>query len=174
MAKLHTFRDDFNDNAINLTLWSPGGPVSEVGGRLECRPSSGGWATCYGNLVYDLTDSSITLEAVQVTGVWAYMNVLFEGSYQSLEISTYNDEWILAKHGDSSGWHVYAEIPYDPVAHRWWRIRERDGTTYWEVSSEGFSWTVLASAPNPVPVERMSVKIGGEASPVRGWRSTTT
>src|SRR5262249_41515455 len=39
--------------------------------------------------------------------------------------------------------------PYDPVAHKWWRIRETGGITGCETSPDGASWTVLAATPTP-------------------------
>ncbi|MFV0135496.1 hypothetical protein ACLGIH_20130 [Streptomyces sp. HMX87] len=40
-------------------------------------------------------------------------------------------------------------IPYDPVAHRWFRFREAGGTFYWETSPDASTWTVRRSMPTP-------------------------
>lgn len=38
---------------------------------------------------------------------------------------------------------------YDPIAHRWWQIREQDGSVYFETSPDGSGWNVFAEAPAP-------------------------
>jgi hypothetical protein len=38
---------------------------------------------------------------------------------------------------------------YDPVAHRWWRIREVSGTVSFEVSPDGRTWTTYKTATTP-------------------------
>jgi hypothetical protein len=40
---------------------------------------------------------------------------------------------------------VFAQIPYEPVLHRWWRFRESQGVLYWEVSGDGKAWTTVFS-----------------------------
>ena len=42
-------------------------------------------------------------------------------------------------------------IPYDAVAHAYWRIRESGGTIYWEVSPDGGFWTTLYSKVHGLP-----------------------
>jgi hypothetical protein len=32
-------------------------------------------------------------------------------------------------------------IPYDRIAHRWWRLREHNGTLYWDTSPNNIDWT---------------------------------
>jgi hypothetical protein len=41
-----------------------------------------------------------------------------------------------------------AMLPYDPVAHRWWQIRERAGRTYWETSPDAVAWTTQYDEPS--------------------------
>jgi hypothetical protein len=36
-------------------------------------------------------------------------------------------------------------IPFDLGAHAWWRLRQQNGVTYWDVSSDGVSYSLLAS-----------------------------
>ncbi|MEU0214546.1 hypothetical protein ABZ281_05250 [Streptomyces sp. NPDC006265] len=40
-------------------------------------------------------------------------------------------------------------VPYDPVAHRWFRFREAGGTFYWETSPNASTWTVRRSMTTP-------------------------
>jgi hypothetical protein len=50
-------------------------------------------------------------------------------------------------------------VPYDPVAHRWWRIREAAGTTLFEFSPDGLDWTEVRSIATPSWANRVSVDI---------------
>ncbi|MFC9505407.1 hypothetical protein [Streptomyces sp. NPDC057002] len=40
-------------------------------------------------------------------------------------------------------------LAFDPVAHRWWRFREANGTFYWETSPDATTWTVRRSITTP-------------------------
>jgi hypothetical protein len=40
-------------------------------------------------------------------------------------------------------------VPYEPVQHRWWRLREQAGVTYAETSPDGVSYSVLGSFATP-------------------------
>jgi hypothetical protein len=57
-----------------------------------------------------------------------------------------------------------AQLPYDSVAHKWWRIREEEGVLYWELSADGSSWTELHQEPDPFPPDMVYVYLcaGGD------------
>jgi hypothetical protein len=40
-------------------------------------------------------------------------------------------------------------MPYDPVAHHWWQMRESQGTVYFETSPDGVTFTPFAMTPTP-------------------------
>ncbi|HEV3050275.1 MAG TPA: vanadium-dependent haloperoxidase, partial [Longimicrobium sp.] len=48
---------------------------------------------------------------------------------------------------------------YDPVRHRWLRIRERAGTLYCETSPDGVRWEIVYSAPPPFAVDVVQIEI---------------
>src|SRR5690606_38691324 len=51
--------------------------------------------------------------------------------------------------------------PYDPVAHRWLRIRDEGGALYFEHSADGVTWEELAvRSPNQIPVDDLLVSLG--------------
>jgi hypothetical protein len=54
---------------------------------------------------------------------------------------------------------VYSE-PYDATAHRWCRIREDQGTVYWEASPDGVNWTFLGSTLSTFDTTNSTIKIG--------------
>lgn len=53
-----------------------------------------------------------------------------------------------------------ASITYDATAHAWWRIRESAGTTYFDTSPDGSSWTNRWSAASPVAYDSMLAQAG--------------
>ncbi|HEX7241029.1 MAG TPA: vanadium-dependent haloperoxidase [Longimicrobiaceae bacterium] len=166
MPKAHTLVDDFRDNTVDSARWYSFGPVQEVNQRVEIRPLSG-VSSSYGGLTsvsrYDLTDSRVSVELVRALRTAndseAYLNLenaagdrltfkvgegLFYGTYRSA--------------GAPASTHT-PELPYDPAAHRWLRIREQFGTVSYEYSADGCDWTVLASIAAPFDVTTMKVEV---------------
>ena len=52
------------------------------------------------------------------------------------------------------------EIPYLPVAHRYWRVREKGGDLLWETSPGGVTWTVQRREKTPPFVASVRVDFG--------------
>lgn len=46
---------------------------------------------------------------------------------------------------------------YDPVAHRWWRLREEGGVLFWEVSADNDNWDQLGQTPVRVPLRYLRI-----------------
>lgn len=164
MAKAHTLVDNFNDNTTDTTLWSvtdtplpAAGRIREVNGRLEIRPEPdvpGTTHNQYRSIArYDLTNSSIHVEVVQALSATPGTSV-----FMSARIDSANEVWIAIESGgmlraaSQVGGPVteLALVPYDPALHRWLRLRERSGFTYWETSPDGATWEVLARIPDPI------------------------
>jgi hypothetical protein len=162
MAKAHTLSDNFNDDSIDAIKWvaygTPGTAADrlrEVNGRVEIRPASGvsGYSGYQTQSTYDLTRSHIAVELVRALSTRAPV----AGTYLRAYIDSNNRVELGISNGTISPGYVVAgaytffdERPYDPEQHRWLRLRERDGTTYWETSPDGYDWTVLASRPTPI------------------------
>jgi hypothetical protein len=160
MAKVHTVRDTFDDNVINAAVWYSGQLCQEVGGRLEIHliANETTYEAYRTNDLYDLTDSSITVEVVQTATVYTYLEARYDH-----DNNTKLSMWLSG--GTLETWNT--SVSYDPVAHRWWRIRERAGTTYFDVSPDGYDWTVIDFTPTPIPVNGVEVVLGaGAQTPV--------
>jgi hypothetical protein len=166
MAKAHLFSDNFNDNARDTVKWNGFGQIQEVNQRVEIRPlpsRSGVSFSGYSSRVtHDLTDSSIEVEVVQVlTQVNGTSTLLSAGPNDD------NRVMIAIKNGLLTCLQVVGGVsttlavcPYDAVTHRWWRLRESQGTTWWEVSADGERWTALFSKPNPLSFTASQFVIG--------------
>src|SRR5688500_14283263 len=176
MSKAHTLVDNFNDNALDGTKWAafadttPSDRIHEVNGRLELRPASG--TSSYGgilsNAVYDLSGSEIRVEVVRtlnaasnaVTYLTAQASNNVDHIYIRTEGSSLICSWLIGSYT------VLASTPYDPVAHRWWRLRELGGTLYWETSPDCARWEVQASHPTPAGYTATRTGLGMIASTV--------
>ncbi|HEY0018209.1 MAG TPA: hypothetical protein VGC13_17980 [Longimicrobium sp.] len=169
MAKAHTLVDNFNDNAQDTARWlsSTGDRLSEVNERVEIRPI-GNTAQAFYNYrsltTYDLTDSEFRIELVRapfgIYGAGAYLQAtLGSGDRVQFQVTGGN---LNADIVISNTTTKLARIPYDPVAHRWLRIREAFGTVYWEVSADGTVWHVVASrSPHPITLTAVYALFGG-------------
>jgi membrane-associated phospholipid phosphatase len=176
MAKAHTLTDDFNDNATDSAKWSPfgnPGPLSErvreVNGRVEIRPRSNhtGMQSGYLSLsCYDLTDSHVHVELVQplrpATGAETTFSAeVDEHNAISFSIEAGALRCYQVTSGTSS---LLKHVRYDPVKHRWLRLREESGKIYWEVSPDGTTWGVLAGQPDPGDLKTVTIKLQGGLS----------
>lgn len=54
----------------------------------------------------------------------------------------------------------FLAIPYDPSAHRWWRIRESGARTFFETSPDGCGWTTRYSLANPITLDAVMIGLG--------------
>jgi hypothetical protein len=175
MAKAHTLVEDFNDNSPDTALWtvftnsSDPDVIRETNRRLEIRPlaSTARILAGYESVAaYDLTGSEIRIELVRAPtapGVQAQL---------SAERDTDNELYIEVSDGQTRCFQqvggglstLLASVPYDPRTHRWLRLREQSGTTYWEVSPDAEAWTVLHSRFNPFSLTSIRIEISGDNS----------
>jgi len=168
MAKAHTLVDNFNDNTIDTTLWTvtPTGSdtLREVNGRVEIRPLSNqtGFYTCTSVATYDLTESQAHVELVRTlralgsvsTGLAAVVD-----ANNLVTIYVTNDR-VVAERTVAGTATALRSVAYDPAAHRWVRLREQSGITYWELSADGTTWTVLFQQADPITLTAVRLTIG--------------
>ncbi|WP_375769230.1 vanadium-dependent haloperoxidase [Archangium gephyra] len=165
MAKAHTLSDNFNDNSTDTSKWLPFGTYREVNQRLELRlEGSSKTASGYtSNVAYDLTDSSFTLEVLQtlrpVLGARTFFRAFVTEEVN--EVGFLVENGILYCGQTVGGTRTaLASVPYEPARHLWWRLRENSGTTYWETSGDGKSWSVLASKADPISLTAVKLSFG--------------
>ncbi|HEU4558451.1 MAG TPA: hypothetical protein VFS20_11400, partial [Longimicrobium sp.] len=172
MAKAHTLVDNFGDNSLDPAKWygaygSPGPlaeRIREVNGRIEIRPAPG--VSAFNGLesagYHDLTASEAKVEVVRALN--AVPNAL---TFLRVRKDTNN----LVELGIIDGvvecctviagqYTYFGERAYEPEKHRWLRIRESDGTTYWEISGDGCEWAVVGSRANPFAMTVIDFELG--------------
>lgn len=138
MARISTLRDDFDDNVLDTTKWALGikgtdSTIAETGGRVEVTlpaNTTGGHGSFYESVsAFDGTGGAVHLEVLSVAASYASDTefVLTADSDNRVVIYAY-DGYILAQKRVGGAQTDLALAPYDPAAHRWWRMRHRDLT----------------------------------------------
>jgi hypothetical protein len=156
---LDTFYDNFDDSSINSSLWATGSfegsdplvTVNETGGQLVITPVTGQTGLHYNGLIssrtYNFTQGIIFAEVIQITDGNANTTLTFGADNNNkvvMETEAGSLIMSLAIAGSSVG---SASIPYDNVAHRWWRIRHvaSGDTIRFDTSPDGIAWTQRTS-----------------------------
>lgn len=175
--------DDFADNSVDPGRWTQfaSGNVSgqETGGQYQFDVLSGGTgvAQLLSQTRYDLTGgffaSELTDAGVQEAGLQAY------AAWAQVDAS--NGVYLTVANGFMGAIEIVggvttglAFVAYDPALHRWFRIREFDGDTFWEVSANGVFWTAIHSTTNPVPLDDVTLIIATDTFLALGTNKTVT
>ena len=106
----------------------------------EAQVYAGGDAAWAKSPTGKIEDSQISIMASQVptTGsTWFYVE-MGSGSYTGFAVRHGDIEFVDAVSGTGED---ITSLPYNPVTHLWWRLRESSNTLYWDTSSDGINWT---------------------------------
>ncbi|WP_425832557.1 laminin G domain-containing protein [Streptomyces fractus] len=168
--------DNFDGSRVDSTLWANlyGGAVQANGrARVPVSPTAG--AGFQSGRDWKLTGSKVTARLVTVPGAngssasiaGLYLHSTTNGTrlgwrYNAVTGVLYADNQV----GFSDG--AAVSMPYSPIDHRWLRIRESAGTTYFETSGDGFGWTVRRTLATPAWVGTQSLVVEMTASRTGG------
>lgn len=178
MALFETLTDNFDDNSIDGAKWDAyydggAGSVSETGGMAQLTPSastSPGYSTYDSLTTYDLTGSFVLVKVPQVQTANANTQTNFslrvnDSNYFQFRVTDLTQVLYATKVVIGVEVNV-ATATYNSTTHAWWRIRESGGTIFWDVSSDGASWTNFATFVNTVTITAMTSRINGFADNV--------
>lgn len=181
MANTQTLRDDFEDNGRDNAKWgnaySSVTTFAETGGTVVFTLANGTAGSNYAGYnsfpnAYDFTGSYIAALVSTVpnvaTSAQVGMKVYLDGS-NILQFVEFNGTLHFQKTVAGVNSDV-ASVTYSATNHRWWRLRENGGTTYWDTSPDGRSWNQQTSLANPFAVTSVTVEFfagtfQSEASP---------
>jgi hypothetical protein len=156
-ASSHT--DDFDDNSFDWVKWPNSyGAVAEVGGRARVPTT-----TSYSGLA---TQAKYSFD--QVFARWwppalnggtfdcyfaffvqsAKQNTAVPGTDVGVIIDVVNNTLSFINWVSFSDANTVA-IPYDPVAHAWFRLRMASGQLLYETAPDGLTWTVRRTLEQP-------------------------
>jgi hypothetical protein len=175
-----TFSDNFDDNVMDPNKWQLGaiaptligGPnawdtkvtVAEQNQQMQVSPvtRTGSHYNGYVSVPsIDLTNASAAVQVVDVANGNA-------DTYLAVDIDSQNNYKIQQEGGllyfaeVSAGVVNQVSIPYDPIAHQFWRIRHIQSTdsVVFETSRDGITWTLRNSLPRDLAVNAMKMEIG--------------
>ncbi|MBB4635548.1 vanadium-dependent haloperoxidase [Longimicrobium terrae] len=166
MAKAHTLVDNFNDNAVDNVKWLVNGSdgLFETNRRVEIRPLTDqpGLYAYTSRAAYDLTDSEFRVQLIRpLTGpATTGLDAMISGN-DLLAIWVGQGE-LTCGQVVNGAYRRLEHIPYDAAEHRWLRLRERAGITFWEASPDGEDWTTVHQAPNPIPLTAVMGRFGAQ------------
>lgn len=154
--------DDFNDNSLDTAKWTVySGTVNETGGQLQFVPVSGTSAYLYSPNTYNLTGKQATLKIVDAGNITTGYNLHI--LYLWVDVNNYvwwqiysNGNIYCSKVVSGVMTDVYSNT-YNANTYRYIKIREDGGTTYWDYSSDGASWTNAHSEANPITLTNVEI-----------------
>lgn len=143
---LGTLEDDFAD--FDAAVWRTGNTNVTVtaSGQLQivAAPSYPAYP------LIAVRDATSSWSAVSVVGVPTDPATTTTQAIYQLELDANNAVQVVWNNGSL----VFRErvngatapgdvtVPYDPVAHKWWRLGASNGQTVWATSPDGVTWTV--------------------------------
>jgi hypothetical protein len=158
MALMSTLQDSFSGTSYDATKWSGTGTVLPwvAGGTLHLSTQAGNtnYNGLNGNTTYDLTGSFALIKLID-PGNQTLDSFELYPLILNKDFNVNNVHWAIArgvvtarKRLAGSNTDV-TSAPFNAAVHKWFRIREQSGTTYWDYSTDGNTWTNFASQANP-------------------------
>jgi len=110
---------------------------------------------------YDLSGAGIGFELTGVPHMPAEVELRADGDGGWLRLELGEDEQIHCAYFANDESTEVAAVPFSASDHRWWRIREDNGSVYWEASADGHDFQQLGSvSPAPFDLSRVAVRFG--------------
>lgn len=171
LPSIRTLVDPFNQGTLNTGLWTQNTAGSatisyDATGATVTFPSASTSSTdgdIFSNINYDLTGAYASLHVITVpsslTNADATLKLVLDVN-NSLNWQ-YESGILYAQKFIAGSLTNAFSVTYSSSTHAYWRIRESGGTTFWDTSADGKSWTNRYSVANPFAVNNLSVKIAG-------------
>jgi hypothetical protein len=161
--------DDFQDPSPSRS-WlrsyeEPGCTLTETGGQLVAKLPVNlvGYCAYISSASYDLTESEVVIEVPSMVNTAtladAFLRIESEGEGY---LEFVQSEGMLEFRREKGGMGVtLGGVLYNPANHRWWRVREKGGITFYEHSSDGMAWQIGAQEATALDVTAIDIHIGG-------------
>lgn len=165
MAKLSTFQDSFS-SALSGS-WATSGTAATSNGILDISTAGDAHSV---TTTYDATSDQTYVRVVRVAiGVSTPVTNLVLASStsgSSVRISYYRNTQKLSFESQVSFADGAAvQIPYDPIQHQWWRIREASSVTYFETSPDCVNWTIQRQITSPAYMNSVQLYLSVDNTP---------
>ncbi|MBS4040421.1 MAG: hypothetical protein KGZ81_07460, partial [Flavobacteriales bacterium] len=179
-SSIENISDNFDDNSIDVAKWTAFNSPSEASNKLDITTTLGGiYRGLTSKLYYDLTSASVNVEVVSagnqsLVSLEVYpLNLYQSGNTNSIFFLIAGGALIAYRRVNGVSTQL-ATTTYNSTNHRWLQIRESGGTTYWETSANGTSWSTLHSATNPIHVGQLLVEISAGTYAAEATTTTVT
>ncbi|MFF5001696.1 hypothetical protein ACFY3G_02615 [Streptomyces phaeochromogenes] len=154
---LEQLADDFDDDKINLALWSQnyGAPVEGNGrARVPCKDgvfagyqSARSWRLWGTHVAVKIATLPVANGGSECTA-GVFVNSGTDGTRMGIEYSAVTGQLRLVS--DVLYFDAGATVlTYSPALHGWWRMREAGGSLFWETSADGHTWVVRRTLTTP-------------------------
>jgi len=166
-----TATDDFDDQKRG-PLWS-GTDNSELDCtmsedaqgqlRVDYQPADTGICRYRSGPAFDLTDSAATVQLVDPPDETDNDVAVFalERDYDNwVNMRLTGGTITLSKRANGID-SMILNLPYDAMAHRWWRISEQSSSLHFQASSDGKDFKTLHSQPTPFAMDAVEIQLGG-------------
>jgi hypothetical protein len=174
-GRLNVLADDFTDNGRGWE-WSGyvaenGATLAEEGGEVIATPAAAGAeasvAYYQSDEWYRWSDASVYVEVTQsvsgAAGARAFLTLVLENG-DTISIEQEADQLYFKRRSGGADT-TLGSVRYDPVEHRWWRLRGGDGQVQWQTSADAFDWTTRfqEAAPEEPGLARIRFGAGADA-----------
>lgn len=172
MAKSTQLFDSWLNNNINSwwTLAGPGVPsnnITAVNNQLQILTdgTANDYYTLVSTIQYDLTNSFVASQLISAGAQAANQDCIpilagTNGGNSQVWFSV-NGNALQAYKRVVGVQTLVATTSYNSSVHKWVRVRESGGTTFWDYSTEGITWTNLGTALNPFTLTSVDIGIQG-------------
>lgn len=175
---MHQVTETFD--RISTSKWSNwgGAQCTAVNGQLNVATTTA--ASFFGIEAYDLQDLTGSYAMIELVNAGNQSLPNFQAVPIELIISTLaNALMFVIQAGTIYARSIVASTPtdlgsatYSSVTHRFLRIRESEGTCYWEYSSDQNTWTVLGSVATPFAITLLRYNIVAGNTAIEGSGTT--
>lgn len=166
MALVQDLFDNFDDNVLDASKWtSYGSGFAETSGQAQITCAiGGGYSGLNSNGRFNLTGSSARIQVVNagnqtLTSLEAFPLQLNADGSNKLQWRI-NSGNIMARRTVAGVTTDTGSTAYSSVTHKYVRIRESGGTTFWDYSADGITWANLTSIANPITITNIQYDIG--------------
>ncbi len=152
-GRISLVSDAFDGTELDDVKWDPetsSGSLAVAGGNIDLTLGTGsqyGYSRIRSEYFYDMRNASVAVEVVTITpSIDSSYTLSFFASADgdnNAELRLRGDQ-LQALRRRNGATDVVQSVTYSPTNHRWWRLRHDGNTVYYEFSSDGTNWGVLA------------------------------
>jgi hypothetical protein len=161
-----TLADDFNDGVYGSAWNAPqlyaGATAGESSGVFSISPANTE-AYISSALVYNFNESAISVEVLETLSLVASADtclmLISADSSRFISMCQSADKLRCQFHDPSGAVTTTASIPYSSTQHRFWRLRQSSGVTFWEASADGANYSQIASSAIPFGLDHLAIQL---------------